>query len=447
MSRCVVAATFALSLGAGCSEDDPLDFGQPRDCSIPEQNAYMYRLMQHAYLWNEHVPDDIDPAAFESPSALVSELRYDTLDRWSRVSDLETSDALFEEGMVIGLGFRTRRTDDDRVVLGFVDPQSPAGLAGLQRGDEVLRIGDFTVAELDAEGTWGDAFGPNEPGVHVDLQVTGPDADAPTAVSLTKDWYPLVTVPQVDILDHDGRPVGYLFFTTFVEPSIDELSEAFERFAAAGVREVVIDMRYNGGGRISAARHLVDLLIGSQASGEISYRTDYAPALSEANSTRRIDRKSASLEHLDHVVFITTGSTASASELVINAVRPFAPVSVVGAATAGKPVGSAQFEFCDKAAYPITFRLLNAEGEGDYFEGFAPDCAAVDGLTEALGDADEASLAAALTRLDGGGCPEPDAEDSDAEDPEADVEGYELRRAAPALPGAYPGIDALRGAY
>lgn len=437
----------ALSLG-GCAEDDPLDFGGPRDCSIPEQNAFMYKLMQEAYLWNEHVPEDIDPAAFESPSELVTEVRYAELDRWSRVSDLETSDALFEEGMVIGAGFRTRRIEDGRVLLGFVDPLSPAGQAGLKRGDELVGAGGFTVPELDEQDGWTDALGPNEPGVEVTLQVAASPQDAPVTVELTKDWYPLVTVPIADIVEHDGEPVAYLFFTTFVEPSIDELTDAFVRFSEAGVRKVVVDMRYNGGGRISAARHLVDMLVGGQASGEISYRTDYTPSLSDANSTRHIERRTGSLEQLDHVVFITTGSTASASELVINAVRPFATVSVVGSPTSGKPVGSAQFTFCDKAAYPITFRLLNARGEGDYFDGFIPNCDSIDDLTHPLGDPDEVSMAAALSRLDGAACPAPPDTSDDGEDEgEAQADPRGFRRVPPAPPGAYPGIDELRGVY
>ena len=436
----------ALCLAGACSEDDPLDFGQPRDCSIPEQNAFTYMLMQEAYLWSEHVPDDVDAASFESPADLVTAVRYAELDRWSRVSDLETSDALFEEGMVIGVGIRTQRTEDGRVVLAFVDPLSPAGEAGLKRGDELVGAGGLTAAELDERDGWDAAFGPNEPGVDVRLHVAPSASSEAELVELTKDWYPLVTVPLVDIIDQGGTPVGYLFFTTFVEPSIDELSDAFERFSAAGVRDVVIDLRYNGGGRISAARHLVDLLVGATAGGEVSYRTDHAPALSAADSTRHIARQRGSLERLDHVVFITSRSTASASELVINAVRPFATVSVVGSTTAGKPVGSEQFTFCDKAAYPITFRLLNARGEGDYFDGFSPQCESGDDLTRGLGDPAEASMTAALARLEGASCPAPAPGEGDGEG-EAQAWALGWRAALPALPGAYPGIEALRGRY
>ena len=433
---------------AGCAEESPFDFGQPRDCSIPEQNAFMLRLMEGAYLWNEHVPGDVDPAVYESPSDLVRDVRYAELDRWSRVSDLRTTEALYEEGMVIGLGFRTRRDAENRVRLSFVDPLSPAGQAGLRRGDTINGVAGFSAAQLDEREGWGDAFGANEPGVTVQLQV---DQGQETEVlSITKDWYPLVTVPLSDIIDHNGTPVGYVFFTGFVEPSIEELSAVFEQFEAADVRHVVVDLRYNGGGRISAARHLVNLLVGAQAAGEVSFRTRYAASLADANSTRNIERVRGSLPSLEHAVFITTGSTASASELVINAVRPWATVSLVGGTTAGKPVGSAQWTFCDKSAHPITFKLLNARDEGDYFDGFAPTCQADDDLGEALGSPDEASMAAALRRLDGDACLEPTPPNDDDEgegEGEAQVEARGLRRNAPALPGAHPELDGLRGLY
>ncbi len=444
----------ALLVGvAGCSEDDPLDFGQPRNCSIPAQNEWVYGLMQEAYLWNEHVPSDVDPARYESPSDLVSELRYAELDRWSRVSDLETTEALFEEGKVIGLGFRTRRVDD-HVELAFVDPLSPAGVAGLRRGDRLAGIGDLSAAQLDADDSWSDAFGPNEPGVTVALQMAAESPETTREVVVTKDWYPLVTVPYAQVQQHGGRPVGYLFFTTFVEPSVEELDRAFAEFAEAGVREVVLDLRYNGGGRVSTARHLMNLLVGATAPGQVAYRTEYAPALSDADTARELEAKDASLPALEHVVFITTGSTASASELVINGVTPYVAVSVVGSVSAGKPVGSAQWEFCDQVALPITFRLLNAQGRGDYFGGFALDCEAQDDLGFDLGDPQEAAMQAALARLDHAPCPAPadEAEDEDEGEGEASGPPPGLRAghtgsSRPPLRGAYPGLDELRERY
>jgi carboxyl-terminal processing protease len=129
----------------------------------------------------------------------------------------------------------------------------------------------------------------------------------------------------------------------------------------------------------------------------------------------RVDQ---TLPHVDHVVFITTGSTLSASELLINSVAPHVRVSIVGGTTGGKPVGSRHFDFCDKVAAPVTFRLLNADDEGDYFDGFVPTCPAPDDLTQPLGDQAEASLATALHLLSTGEClpPPPTGEGAAAGD-------------------------------
>src|SRR5438874_13690601 len=102
---------------------------------------------------------------------------------------------------------------------------------------------------------------------------------------------------------------------------------------------------------------------------------------------------------LDRLVVITTGGSASASEMIINGLRPYMPVTVVGSTTHGKPVGQLTYNFCDKVLYAVAFKSTNARGEGDYFGGIPADCAAPDDLDHPLGDASEGSLAAALQYL------------------------------------------------
>ena len=101
---------------------------------------------------------------------------------------------------------------------------------------------------------------------------------------------------------------------------------------------------------------------------------------------------------------MTTKASASASELVINALRPFIPVVVIGGTTYGKPVGQYGIAFCDKLLAPVSFALRNANGQGDFFDGFAPDCAAPDDADHQLGDPQEESLKEALTFATTGAC-------------------------------------------
>jgi C-terminal processing protease CtpA/Prc len=411
----MLTASLAL-VAAACAADDPFDFGGPRSCEVPDQNAWVHGLMQQAYLFADDLPT-IDPLEYESPSEMVTALRVDP-DRWSRVSDKARTDALFEEGKVVGLGFRTRRDADDRVVVATVDVDTPAATAGLRRGDVIRAIGGLAIEQIDEEDRWGDVYGESEPGVAVALEIEHQDGQL-QPVELVKDWIPIDTVPESRVLEVGGRAVGYVVLSTFVETSKAALDDAFAQFRAAGVREVIVDLRYNGGGLIEVARHFMHLLVGAVAEGEVAYRVRYNDTFADENDERVLMRLPNTLSAVDHVAFITTGSTLSASELLINAVAAHVPVSIVGDTTGGKPVGSRHFDFCDQIAVPITFRLLNADDHGDYFEGLPPTCPAPDDLTRELGNEQEGSLAAALHLSSTGQCPDPppDGEGAAGTDP------------------------------
>jgi carboxyl-terminal processing protease len=403
-----------LAIGASGCMEDPFDFGGPRSCEAPDENVWVYGLMQDAYLWSPEMPD-IDPETFESPSDVVTALRVDP-DRWSRVSDKAKTDALFEEGKVISFGFATRRDLVGRLVVSYVSHDSPAERAGMKRGDVVDEIGGFTIAQLDDEDRWGDIYGEDMPGVSVDLALTTAN-DEPQQVTLVKDWVTIDTVPVSGVHDVNGRKIGYLLFSTFVDTAPEDLDAAFTEFEQAGVRDVVVDLRYNGGGRIAVALHLSELLAGDKANGDVGYTVKYGPGLDEQDVSRGLSRIDHRVRDPRRVVFITSHSTLSASELVINIVRPYVDVKIVGDVTGGKPVGSHQWSFCDKIAQPITFRLLNADGVGDYFDGLVPDCVASDDLSHQLGDAEEGALAAALAMADRASCPEQSPSGTDATGP------------------------------
>jgi C-terminal processing protease CtpA/Prc len=426
---CGVLATATL---AACAED-ALYVPPPADCELDSQKEWVYDTMEYAYLFRTELApkDTVDFEAFETPEVLLAALRVSP-DRWSRVSDKEKSDALFMEGKTIGTGLLTKWTEDDTLRVAFIYPESPAEQAGIARGDTIVSV-NGTPALDRVSLPWGE----NEPGVVESIEVLplGAAADAtPTAIDLTRDWFTIATVPQTAVIDAQGTKVGYLHFKSFVEPSIDALNEAFAEFQAQGVTRVVVDMRYNGGGLVKVARHLMHLLAGANNAGEVAYRVVYNDNLQEANATHDFQAIERSIA-LDRVVFITTGSTASASELVINAVRPWVDVTIVGTTTAGKPVGSNSFEFCEKLLYPISFKLVNADDEGEYFDGLTPDCEAADDLDHPLASPEEGALAVSLSAATTGGCGD------------APLEGaLPIVDGAPASPAITVGDDVPEGA-
>jgi len=415
-ARPLLRSLAALALGlavvgaVACTEDeDPFYIAPPDDCGVDAQKQWILDTMDYAYLWRAESPS-VDLAAYETPEDLLRALRID-IDRWSYVADKVTTDKLFRDGQYIGLGFRNDRDPEGNVRVSFVHTDSPADRVGIQRGDILYSVNGVTIAELDANG-WGDIWGPDDEGVPVSLEfqaasTAASDIGQPVglrAVDMVKEWVTITTVSVHRVIDLGERKVGYLEFETFVEPAVAALDEAFRDFQAAGVDAVIVDMRYNGGGRISVAEHLINLLIGRRATGQVAFGYRYNDNLAGEASTTNVSEVARTLD-LSEVVFIVDRRTLSASELVINSVAPYIPVTLVGGQTGGKPVGSRGFEFCEeKLLIPITFKLVNRDEQGEYYDGFAPDCAAVDDLTVPLGDDTEDMLAAAVGLLRGDGC-------------------------------------------
>jgi hypothetical protein len=154
------------------------------------------------------------------------------------------------------------------------------------------------------------------------------------------------------------------------------------------------------------AERQVNLTVGADHHGDVAYTFQYNSNYSDENKSTKIDELGHSLGS-DQVLVLTSSRTLSASELVINALLPYADVTLIGSATGGKPVGSKSFEFCEKLLFPITFRLVNAAGNTDYFDGLPADCYAADDLFHQLGDPQEGMLAAALAYANDGTCASP----------------------------------------
>jgi C-terminal processing protease CtpA/Prc len=252
-------------------------------------------------------------------------------------------------------------------------------------------------------GTLSAAFGPDVVGQTVSIEFDKPTGEHKSAQMVKR----IVTIPTVSltrVYEYAGRRVGYIFFSNFVQPSTAALTEAFAALKTAGANELVLDLRYNGGGLVDVAQHLASLIGGTRTNGQIAFNYVHNDKIGPfLNKQTRFTLPDNALT-LDRLFVITTGSTASASELVPNALRAFIPVVFIGDTTYGKPVGQYGLRFCEKILYPVAFSIKNANLEGDYFEGIPPDCPAADDATHQLGDPEEASFAEALTFIRTGAC-------------------------------------------
>ena len=406
-TRLLLVTALLLALPAA-NPSGPAAQAQTANCSIAGQNRYVRDVLFEFYYWYRELPN-INPAAFPSPQAYLEAVRYRPLDStYSYIANRAEQEAFFSSSQFVGLGMSTQ-FNGVTMRVSQVFPESPAAEAGLARGDRILSIGGRMVDVLFAGGELDRAFGPNEEGVAVDLRwqtVAGEERSG----TLVKRAVTIPTVSATRLYDVDGRKVGYIMFRNFVEPSFGALDAAFAQLKEAGATELVLDLRYNGGGLVTVAQHLASLIGGTRTVDRTFAEFFHNDRHPDLNRTLAFEPKEHALD-LQRLVVITTRASASASELVINALRPFIPVVIVGDTTFGKPVGQYGFTFCDKVVNPVSFILRNANGEADFSNGFEPDCRAADDLDHELGDPAEASLGEAFTVLRTGSCtPGPEGE-------------------------------------
>jgi C-terminal peptidase prc len=379
----------------------PPAWAQPASCTGTSQNLFVRDALEELYLWYRELPA-VDPASYDSPEAYLDAVRYRPLDTsFSYITSRAASDAFYSESQYLGFGLSTSvSTSEMRVLQVFAD--SPASEAGLARGARITAIGGVPTATLIATGAISTAFGPATEGVEVSVAFATRDGAART-VTMRKRPVTIPTVSLTRVFDVDGRKVGYLFFRNFVRPSVAALDEAFGALRDAGASELVLDLRYNGGGLVDVAVHLASLIGGTPTSNQVFAEYRHNDRNRRRDETLRFAAPAAALG-LARVVVIATQASASASELVINGLEPFVPVVVIGDRTYGKPVGQYVLPFCDKVLAPVSFSMVNANGQGDYFSGLPADCQAADDIERDLGDAAEASLAEALGFIRTGAC-------------------------------------------
>lgn len=386
----------------------------------------MSALLDEWYLF-PNLLASVNPDSFTTlqsfVDARVAPARAQNRDRFfTGVTSIAQENALIQTGASAGFGFRLGFDSSAGrlfVVEGYEG--TPGFAAGLDRGTEILAIGTAPgnlqlVANLFASGgsqAVSNALGPNDEGVTRVLQFR-PAGGAVTERSVTKTVFSLDPISDrygVRILNDGGNRVGYLNLRTFiVQDAQRQMREAFGQFREQGVTQVIIDLRYNGGGLVSGADVMGDLLLAGRT-GQVWSRNVWRSEKSAQNVTRNVASEPNAITPT-RIAFITTGASASASELVINSLLPYVGnnIALIGTNTFGKPVGQAAFDLaaCDLRIRPVTFQTVNANGQGDYFTGLASvmpnTCRANDDISRPLGDPAESSIRTALDFLGGRSC-------------------------------------------
>lgn len=397
----------------------------PAGCSVRARQDWAGAQINEFYLFPETLPANRTPTQStveEYIDFLTATARAQGRDRFfTYLTSIKEENAFFASGSSAGFGIRlSLDSAGRRLFVSEAFEGAPALAAGIDRGTEIVAIGTTasdirTVnAIIAAEGTAGlnAALGPADVGVTRVLRIT--DAAGTRDVTVRKTEFELTPVSSrygAKIIDDGGRRVGYLNLRTFISTADPALRSAFLNFRNAGITEVVVDFRYNGGGLVSIANLMGDLLGRDRSTSDIFSITAFRPELASNNSTRFFNPQPQSIAPT-RLAFIGTRGTASASELVINSFIPYLRerAALVGTNTFGKPVGqiARDREECDDRLRVVAFATQNAERQGDYYQGLAnkvqASCQAADDISRQLGDPLEASTKSALDFLAGRSC-------------------------------------------
>lgn len=394
-------------------------------CSLRSRQDWAAAAINEWYLFPETLPASLDPAPYATVSdyidALTATARAQSKDRYfTYVTSIAEEDAYYASGSTAAFGIRLVTDNAARTVtIADAYEGAPGLAAGMDRGTEILSIGPTpetltSVDQLIAAGgnALTAAFGPSDAGVTRSFRIR--DAAGTRVVTATKADFAIQPVSPrygTRVIEADGQRIGYINLRTFIGPTEAQLRTAFADFRGQGISRFIIDLRYNGGGLLSQAQTMVDLLGRDRLPQDVVNYVSYRPSKA-ANNQTRLFRAQAEAVAPARIAFIGTGSTASASELVINSFIPFlkADAILVGANTYGKPVGQIAVDraACDDRLRITAFETQNAERQGNYYRGLATtvgaSCAAQDTLGLPMGDPREGSTRVALDALAGRAC-------------------------------------------
>lgn len=414
-----------------------------------DENNWLRSWSNDTYLWYDEIVDR-DPACCDTADYFGLLKTFATTpsgaprDRFHFTEDTAARLARVSAGVSAGYGadFAILAARPPRLIrVAYTEPDSPARSAdvALKRGTTIVEIDGAAVEDGSAAVLNAGLF-PSSVGETHEFKVRDTGSDEIRTVTMESASVTSVPVRDVTVIDTDTGPVGYFVFNTFIAPAERGLMDAVEELAQAGVRDLVIDLRYNGGGSLAIANQLGYMVAGSDSVGQVFAELEFndkhtafdpitgqrlVPDLFRATATgwfteqRGTEFPALNLER----VFVLSGpATCSASEVVINGLRGIdVDVVLIGDTTCGKPYGFYPHDNCGTTYYTIHFRSINAAGFGDYADGFTPansalaagdettipGCAVADDFDHPFGDPEEGRLSAALQYRRDGSCPAP----------------------------------------
>ena len=405
---------FFITLVSCKDQDDSIAFRE-YDFEIED---FIWEALNTYYYWQDTVPDLADNrfnsqksyASFLSQSNENQEQLFESLlfdkDRFSWiVSDYTALENQLRRvyttsGMILGLE-RIGESNDLFAYVRYVLPDSDASEKNIKRGDLFLSINNEQLT-MD---NYRDLLSSDVELFSIQLAQISGQTVTPTDISvdLVKAEIQENPIHIHKLIELNNAKIGYLMYNGFVADFDDQLESAFAEFQTQGINQLVIDLRYNRGGRTSSSIKLASMITG-QFSGEVFAQTQHNDKLSSLNEDYLFEATAAQLK-MDRLYVISSAETASASELLINGLSPYIDVILIGDDTTGKNVGSYSiYDWIDDegnrnprhtwAMQPITLKIANSEGFADFENGLQADYRLLEDVANLglLGEIDEPLL-------------------------------------------------------
>lgn len=360
------------------------------------------------YLWYNQIPNSFDAQKYAGPDEIMKAIRTysnepgftEPVDRWSFAYKKTDWDNV-SSGISQDFGLNVFFLNSGDLRVKYVEKTSPAGAAGIKRGWRITKInGNTNITNSNADFIVKGVYQSSASS----FTFTKPDGSS-ADINLVAASYQEHPVFLDSVYNVGGKQAGYLGFNSFLGDTTEiynRFNQIFTRFAQQGVQDVVVDLRYNGGGYVSVQQKLANYLINNAGNGQVMMKQQFNDKYLQYNEVTNF-KKLGSL-NLSRIFFIVSQSTASASELLINNLKPYMNVLLVGPSnTYGKPVGFFPIPAEDWYIFPVSFRSTNKNNEGNYFNGIAVDSKVADGLDKDWGDTNETALASALKFINTGG--------------------------------------------
>lgn len=416
----------------GRSEITDINFPDKKGTRTDEKN-FLRSWNNETYLWFEEVTDVSPLLASQLPQAYFDLLKTnmrtesgafkDNFHFYEPTADAEAWTAGVTYGY--GLNLKVESWEAPRTIkVAYVDSGSSAAEKNVKRGATIIAIDGINVSNENINNLVNKLFPVAINAVH-EFEIMEPGQSVSRKVTLESSEIETDSVSVVKVLEDGANKIGYMQFNTFIPDAQDKWVTAINTMNNAGVTDLILDMRYNGGGYIAVASQAAYMIAGTNTTDKVFYQDIGNSKMPKEDPWPFLDVGIYGLNNgmdlpslnLSRVYVLSTSGTCSASELVVNSLRGIGvTVYLIGDTTCGKPYGFEPEPNCGTTYYTIQFKAVNAKGFGEYSDGFTPSstdndkdrvmgCMVGDDLDHELGDPQEALLAAALQLRATGACP------------------------------------------